>query len=252
MATGDVVSSKTDVTSVKAEDKDITEKVVYEALGKYVPVVPEGFTPPTIENPQYPNSEDPSKPGDPTTTTKIPYVPGLTPLNPTTGQPLEPVTPGNPKDGYKVPELPADPTQNTTITYVKDGSQVAVVHFVDEKGNAVNESVIETGDTGGTISATKVDAVKAALVAKGYEVVDPADTTLYTADKEGFYKEADRKFDAVSDKATGATDEKVPSQQYYVIVKGKERPVDPTKPLDPNNNPVDPTNPTPENPTKTA
>ncbi len=247
VATGDVEKSKTDVTDVKATDKDITDKVVYKALGKFVPVVPEGFTPPTIENPQYPNSEDPSKPGDPTTTTKIPYVPGLTPLNPTTGQPLEPVTPGNPKDGYKVPELPADPTQNTTITYVKDGSQVAVVHFVDEKGNAVNESVIETGDTGGTISATKVDAVKAALVAKGYEVVDPADTTLYTADKEGFYKEADRKFDAVSDKATGATDEKVPSQQYYVIVKAKELPVVPTKPVDKNDKPVDPTDPTTPN-----
>ena len=249
VATGDVVSSKTDVTSVKAEDKDITEKVVYEALGKYVPVVPEGFTPPTIENPQYPNNDtDPTKPGDPTTTTKIPYVPGLTPLNPTTGQPLEPVTPGNPKDGYKVPELPADPTQNTTITYVKDGSQVAVVHFVDETGKAVNESVIETGDTGGTISTTKADAVKAALVTKGYEVIDPTDATVYTADKEGFYKEADRTFDAVSDKATGAADEKVPSQQYYVIVKAKELPVVPTKPVNKNNEPVDPTDPT--NPNK--
>ena len=36
VATGDVDSSKKDVTSVKAEDKDITEKVVYKALGKYV------------------------------------------------------------------------------------------------------------------------------------------------------------------------------------------------------------------------
>ena len=246
IATGDVEASKKDVTDVKATDKDITEKVVYKALGKYVPVVPAGFNPPTIENPQYPNSEDPSKPGDPTTTTKIPYVPGLTPLNPTTGQPLEPVTPGNPKDGYKVPELPADPTQNTTITYVKDGSQVAVVHFVDEKGNSVNESVIETGDTGGTISTTKADAVKTALEAKGYEVVAPTDA-LYTADKEGFYKEADRKFDAVSDKATGAADEKVPSQQYYVIVKAKELPVVPTKPVDKNDKPVDPTDPTTPN-----
>ena len=247
IATGDVDASKKDVTDVKATDKDITDKVVYKALGKYVPVVPEGFNPPTIEHPQYPNSDDPSKPGDPTTTTKIPYVPGLTPLNPTTGQPLEPVTPGNPKDGYKVPELPVDPTQNTTITYVKDGSQVAVVHFVDETGKAVNESVIETGDTGGTISTTKADAVKAALVTKGYEVIDPTDATVYTADKEGFYKEADRTFDAVSDKATGAADEKVPSQQYYVIVKAKELPVVPTKPVNKNNEPVDPTDPTTPN-----
>ena len=246
IATGDVDASKKDVTDVKATDKDITDKVVYKALGKYVPVVPAGFNPPTIENPQYPNSEDPSKPGTPTTT--IPYVPGLTPLNPTTGQPLEPVTPGNPKDGYKVPELPADPTQNTTITYVKDGSQVAVVHFVDEKGNAVNESVVETGDTGKEISKSNVDKVKAALEAKGYTVVEPTDA-LYTTDKEGFYKEADRTFDAVSDKATGAAGEKVPSQQYYVIVKAKELPVVPTKPVNPNNEPVDPTDPiTPNKP----
>ena len=242
IATGDVDASKKDVTDVKATDKDITDEVVYKALGKYVPVVPAGFNPPTIENPQYPNSEDPSKPGDPTTTTKIPYVPGLTPLNPTTGQPLEPVTPDNPKDGYKVPELPADPTQNTTITYVKDGSQVAVVHFVDEKGNAVNESVIETGDTGGTISTTKADAVKAALATKGYEVVDPTDATVYTADKEAFYKEAGRTFDAVSDKATGAADEKVPSQQYYVIVKAKEITVPPTDETPTPNQPIIPGN----------
>ena len=64
---------------------------------------------------------------------------------------------------------------------------------------------------------------------------------FYTADKEGFYKEVNRKFDAVSDKATGQAGEKVPSQQYYVIVKAKELPVDPTKPVDPNNNPVNPT-----------
>ena len=245
VATGDVEASKKDVTDVKATDKDITDKVVYKALGKFVPVVPEGFTPPTIENPQYPNNnDDPSKPGDPTTTTTIPYVPGTTPVGPD-GQPLKPKVEGDPKQGY-VPPAPTTPTGDTTIVYVKDGSQVAVVHFVDEKGNSVNESVIETGDTGGTISTTKADAVKTALEAKGYEVVAPTDA-LYTADKEGFYKEADRKFDAVSDKATGAAGEKVPSQQYYVIVKAKELPVVPTKPVNPNNEPVDPTDPTTPN-----
>ena len=244
VATGDVEKSKTDVTDVKATDKDITDKVVYKALGKFVPVVPEGFTPPTIENPQYPNNnDDPSKPGTPTTT--IPHVPGTTPVGPD-GQPLKPKVEGDPKQGY-VPPAPTTPTGDTTILYVKDGSQVAVVHFVDEKGNSVNESVIETGDTGGTISTTKADAVKTALEAKGYEVVAPTDA-LYTTDKEGFYKEADRKFDAVSDKATGAAGEKVPSQQYYVIVKAKELPVVPTKPVNPNNEPVDPTDPVPNDP----
>lgn len=61
---------------------------MYKALGKYVPVVPAGFNPPTIQNPQYPNNPtDPTKPGTPTTT--IPYVPGTTPVGPD-GQPLTP------------------------------------------------------------------------------------------------------------------------------------------------------------------
>ena len=260
VATGDVEKSKTDVTDVKATDKDITENVVYKTVGKYVPVIPDGITPPANTNvdpkPYNNDPQDGSKVKDPdptnpvvpgTTTPIVPQIPGTTPVGPD-GKPLKPVDPNDLTKGY-IPPTPTDPTKDTSIIYVKDGSQVAVVHFVDEKGNSVNESVVETGDTGNTISTTKADAVKQALEAKGYEVVAPTDA-LYTADKEGFYKEADRKFDAVSDKATGVAGEKVPSQQYYVIVKGKERPVDPTKPLDPNNNPVDPTNPTPENPTK--
>ena len=260
VATGDVEGSKKDVTDVKATDKDITENVVYKTVGKYVPVIPDGITPPANTNvdpkPYNNDPQDGSKVKDPdptnpvvpgTTTPIVPQIPGTTPVGPD-GKPLKPVDSNDLSKGY-VPPTPTDPTKDTSIIYVKDGSQVAVVHFVDEKGNSVNESVVETGDTGNTISTTKADAVKKALEAKGYEVVAPTDA-LYTADKEGFYKEADRKFDAVSDKATGAADEKVPSQQYYVIVKAKDLPVDPMKPVDPNNNPVDPTNPTPENPTK--
>ncbi len=214
---------------VTATADDITETVVYKKLGSYIPVVPEGVTvPPGTDTTAkvYPkNPNDPTKPGIPTTV--IPEIPGTTPVGPN-GKPLE----KDPNGGYKVPPVPTDPTQNTTITYVKDGSQVAVVHFVDEKGRAVHESVVETGDTGNTISKTKVDRVKTALEAKGYTVFEPTDA-LYTTDKEGFYKEVTRTFDAVSDKATGAADEKIPSQQYYVIVKAKEIPVDPTKPTTP-------------------
>ena len=260
VATGDVEGSKKDVTDVKATDKDITENVVYKTVGKYVPVIPDGITPPANTNvdpkPYNNDPQDGSKVKDPdptnpvvpgTTTPIVPQIPGTTPVGPD-GKPLKPVDSNDLSKGY-VPPTPTDPTKDTSIIYVKDGSQVAVVHFVDEKGNSVNESVVETGDTGNTISTTKADAVKKALEAKGYTVVEPTDA-LYTTDKEGFYKEATRTFDAVSDKSTGTAGEKVPSQQYYVIVKAKDLPVDPTKPLDPNNNPVDPTNPTPENPTK--
>ena len=235
-------AKSTEVTGVQATDKDTEETIIYRKLGSYVPVVPAGVTPPADfdKTPKpYPNAtpEDPTRPGTPTTTT-IPEIPGTTPVGPD-GTPLT----KNPNGGYDLPPVPADPTQNTTITYVKDGSQVAVVHFVDEKGRAVNESVVETGDTGKEISKTNVDAVKAKLEAKGYTVVEPTDA-LYTADKEGFYKEATRTFDAVSDKSTGTAGEKVPSQQYYVIVKAKEIPADPTKPgTTPGTD--TPTNPTP-------
>ncbi len=223
-------AKSTEVTGVQATDKDTEETIIYRKLGSYVPVVPAGVTPPADfdKTPKpYPNAtpEDPTRPGTPTTpTTTIPEIPGTTPVGPD-GTPLT----KNPNGGYDLPPVPTDPTQNTTITYVKDGSQVAVVHFVDEKGRAVNESVVETGDTGNTISKTNVDAVKAKLEAKGYVVVEPTDA-LYTTDKEGFYKEETRTFDAVSDKSTGTAGEKVPSQQYYVIVKAKEIPADPTKP----------------------
>ena len=244
-------AKSTEVTGVQATDKDTEETIIYRKLGSYVPVVPAGVTPPANfdKTPKpYPNAtpEDPTRPGTPTTpTTTIPEIPGTTPVGPD-GTPLT----KNPNGGYDLPPVPTDPTQNTTITYVKDGSQVAVVHFVDEKGRAVNESVVETGDTGNTISKTNVDSVKAKLEAKGYVVVEPTDA-LYTTDKEGFYKEETRTFDAVSDKSTGTAGEKVPSQQYYVIVKAKEIPADPTKPgtTPGTDTPTGPT--TPENGTPT-
>ena len=233
IATGDVEASKKDVTDVKATDKDITEKVVYKALGKYVPVVPEGFTPPTIENPQYPNSEDPSKPGTPTT--KIPEIPGTTPVGPD-GKKLE----KDPTGGYKVPPVPKNPTENTTITYVKDGSQVAVTHFIEvnsatdktEKG-VVAQSIVDTGDTGKafTKGQSVTDTINV-LKAKGYTVV------------ENGYPE-NGTFDA--DATT--------NQEYRVLVTVNQIPVtpeteipdpntpeDPTKPIQPGK-PIDPQNP---------
>lgn len=155
VATGDVDSSKKDVENVTATDKDITENVVYKTVGKYVPVIPEGITPPANTNvdpkPYTNDPQDGSKVKDPdptnpvvpgTTTPIVPQIPGTTPVGPD-GKPLKPVDPADPSKGY-VPPTPADPTKDTSIIYVKDGSQVAVVHFVDEKGNSVNESVVET------------------------------------------------------------------------------------------------------------
>ena len=226
VATGDVDSSKKDVTGVNATDKDITEKVVYKALGKYVPVVPKGFTPPTIPNPQYPNNPtDPTKPGTPTTT--IPYVPGTTPVGPD-GQPLTPKDPNDKTKGYE-PPAPTTPTGDTTIVYTKDGSQVAVTHFIEvnsetdktEKGG-VAESVVDTGDAGKAF--TKGQAVTDtinALKAKGYTVVDNNYPT-------------DGKFDA---------DSKT-NQVYKVLVTAKPITVNPNGPTPTKDEPIDPGNPT--------
>ena len=232
VATGDVDSSKKDVTSVKAEDKDITEKVVYKALGKYVPVVPEGFTPPTIQDPQYPNNpDDPTKPGTPTTT--IPYVPGTTPVGPD-GQPLTPKNPANKEEGY-LPPAPTTPTGDTTILYVKDGSQIAVTKFVDTTGKGLEPSVVDSGDTGKAFTKdADVTAAINKILARGYEKV----ANVNAGEKDYPSTDAEKVFDA--DAST--------NQEYTVTFKPivKDIPTDPTTPgyVKPEpGQPVDPTKP---------
>ena len=232
VATGDVETSTKSVENVKAEDKDITEKVVYKALGKYVPVVPEGFTPPTIQDPQYPNNpDDPTKPGTPTTT--IPYVPGTTPVGPD-GQPLKPKVPGDPKQGYE-PPAPTTPTGDTTIVYTKDGSQVAVTKFVDTTGKGLEPSVVDTGDTGKPFTKdADVTAAINKILARGYEKV----ANVNAGEKDYPSTDAEKVFDA--DAST--------NQEYTVTFKPivKDIPTAPTTPgyVKPEpGQPVDPTKP---------
>ena len=231
-------AKSTERTNVQATDKDSEETIIYRKLGSYVPVIPEGVTPPpgtdlTPKPYETPTNEDPTRPGTPTETPVVPYIPGTTPVGPN-GKPLTPKDPNDPTKGYEVPKVPEDPTQNTTITYVKDGSQVALVHFIKADGTAVHVSVAEAGDTGKAIKTTNIDNVKAELEAKGYEVVAPTDP-VYTAEREAFYADANRTFDDKDDKG-----DKGISQVYYVIVKEGISPIDPDKPLDPNNPNVTP------------
>ena len=223
--------------NVKATDKDSEETIIYRKLGSYVPVIPEGVTPPAntdLTPKPYPNDpKDPTKPGTPAETPVVPYIPGTTPIGPN-GKPLTPKDPNDPTKGYEVPKVPEDPTQDTRITYVKDGSQVALVHFIKADGTAVHVSVAEAGDTGKAIKTTNIDNVKAELEAKGYEVVAPTDPA-YTAERVAFYADANRTFDDKDDKG-----DKGISQVYYVIVKEGISPIDPDKPLDPNNPNVTP------------
>ena len=223
--------------NVKATDKDSEETIIYRKLGSYVPVIPEGVTPPAntdLTPKPYPNNpNDPTLPGTPTETPVVPYIPGTTPVGPN-GKPLTPKDPNDPTKGYEVPKQPEDPTQNTTITYVKDGSQVALVHFIKADGTAVHVSVAEAGDTGKAIKTTNIDNVKAELEAKGYEVVASTDVA-YTTERVAFYADANRTFDDKDDKGDSGI-----SQVYYVIVKEGISPIDPDKPLDPNTPDVTP------------
>ena len=230
-------AKSTERTNVQATDKDSEETIIYRKLGSYVPVIPEGVTPPAntdLTPKPYPNDpKDPTKPGTPAETPVVPYIPGTTPIGPN-GKPLTPKDPNDPTKGYEVPKVPEDPTQDTRITYVKDGSQVALVHFIKADGTAVHVSVAEAGETGKAIKTTNIDNVKAELEAKGYEVVAPTDPA-YTAERVAFYADANRTYDDKDDKGDSGV-----SQVYYVIVKEGITPIDPDKPLDPNNPNVTP------------
>ena len=203
------------VVNVTGNSKDIKEVVTYKPIGSWIPNIPGQPTNPI----KYPNNpDDPTKPGKPTET--LPYVPGFTPKD-KDGNPLKPVDPTDPTKGYEVPSIPADPSQDTVINYVKD-TQKAKTTFVDEKGNPIPgvEAITEEGDSDTPL--TKEAEVKAKikeLENKGYELVSNT------------YPEGG-KFD--KDKDT--------DQEFKVTLKAKEVTVTPDQPKTPGT-PVDPNNP---------
>ena len=203
------------VVNVTGDSKDITEVVTYKPIGSWIPNIPGQPTDPI----KYPNNpDDPTKPGKPTET--LPYVPGFTPKD-KDGNPLKPVDPQDPTKGYKVPDLPTDPSQDTPINYVKD-TQKAKTTFVDEKGNPIPgvDAITEQGDSDTPL--TKEAEVKAKikeLENKGYELVSNT------------YPEGG-KFD--KDKDT--------DQEFKVTLKAKVVTVTPDQPKTPGT-PVDPNNP---------
>ena len=160
-----------------------TIEVVYKKLGSWIPRIPDGVTPPTgtdMTPKPYPNNPtDPTKPGTPTET--VPHVPGHTPVVPkdptkpvSPENPLVPLTPVDPKDptkGYNIPPVPENPSLDIPIEYVKDGQQRAIVNFVDENGNTVAASILQTGKAGDKFTKdTLVKATISELESKGYEV----------------------------------------------------------------------------------
>ncbi|HJF37550.1 MAG TPA: mucus-binding protein [Weissella cibaria] len=100
--------------------------VTYKALGAWTPSFPDT----TPDNPPsditYPN--DPNDPTQPDRSNPsvpvVPYVPGYTPEGP--NGPLTPVNPNDPSGGYLPPDVPTDPTADTTIVYHANEQTVTV------------------------------------------------------------------------------------------------------------------------------
>ncbi|HFI0634469.1 TPA: MucBP domain-containing protein, partial [Streptococcus suis] len=112
----------------------------YHKVANWIPQIPATPENPTPVNPVIPYPIDPTnpeKPIDPTTpypdgnVPSIPHVPGFTPLDPKTNEPLKPVDPTDPSKGY-VPPTPDESGIDTPIPYVQNGN--VVVNYVAEDG----------------------------------------------------------------------------------------------------------------------
>ncbi|HEM5990052.1 TPA: hypothetical protein U2B37_002231, partial [Streptococcus suis] len=112
----------------------------YQKVANWIPQIPATPENPTPVNPVIPYPFDPTnpdKPIDPTTpypggeVPSIPHVPGFTPVDPKTNEPLKPVDPTDPSKGY-VPPTPDESGIDTPIPYVQNGN--VVVNYVTEDG----------------------------------------------------------------------------------------------------------------------
>ena len=274
------VADKASVDKVEtnADSTGLDQKVVYTKLGSWVPRLPEGVTPPTgtdMTPKPYPNNPtDPTKPGtpvypepgtptDPNTPKPpvIPYVPGYTPKTPD-GNPLVPVDPNHPENGYKVPPVPTTPGKDTPITYEKvpdkpkpetTGTKevTRTIKYVDEKGNELakpsTDKVTFTGngsDWNAVGGDSTFDAVKSPVV-KGYILKDPAQKVV---EKETVKSDAKDETITVTYTKVGSFVPKVPEgatpRTPLTPTPYDNDPEDPTKVVTPNpEKPQDPKDP---------
>ena len=189
--------------------QNLEDTVVYDKVGKLVPVGPDGKTPiPDAPTPSYPN--DPTDPTKVIPNEPVPDVPGYTPVDPT-------------------PITPEDPTKDTPIPYTKDPVKAGLtVQYIDQDNN---NSVIKSDAVNGNIGG-KIDYSTASSITdfenKGYVLVT-----------DGFTGQAGDEF----------TTENNGQVYKVVFKHGTrpvtpENPADPNKPVDPDH----PDTPTPSNP----
>ncbi|WP_259716046.1 mucin-binding protein [Weissella confusa] len=139
--------------TVSYDSASVGFRVTYKALGAWTPSFPDT----TPDNPPtdvtYPN--DPTDPTQPDRTNPsvpvVPYVPGYTPELPD-GTPLTPVNPSDPTGGYLPPDVPADPTADTTIVYHANKQTVTVNYiYVADDGTRTQ---VHTESFSGNSNAT--------------------------------------------------------------------------------------------------
>ncbi|MCZ3484491.1 YSIRK-type signal peptide-containing protein [Lactobacillus gasseri] len=189
--------------------QNLEDTVVYDKVGKLVPVGPDGKTPiPDAPTPSYPN--DPTDPTKVIPNEPVPDVPGYTPVDPT-------------------PITPEDPTKDTPVPYTKDPVKAGLtVQYIDQDNN---NSVIKSDAVDGNIG-DKIDYSTASSITdfenKGYILVT-----------DGFTGQAGDEF----------TTENNGQVYKVVFKHGTrpvtpENPADPNEPVDPDH----PDTPTPSNP----
>ncbi|WP_420835863.1 mucin-binding protein, partial [Ligilactobacillus apodemi] len=152
------VADQASVPSTAVTQDNIEKTVTYTAVGKIVPVDPDGNKIPDVPTPDYKNDpDDPTKvvPNEP-----VPEIPGKTPETPT-------VTPN-------------DPTKDTEVVY-QANSQKAIINYIDQDSNySVIKSDTVTGSSNEKINYSTATELEE-LLNKGYVLVSdgfPADATF--------------------------------------------------------------------------
>ena len=135
------------VASKDSIQDNLYEQVTYRALGKIVPVDPDGNPIPNVPNPQYPN--DPTDPSKVISEQPVPNIPDMTPEVPTI--------------------TPKDPGEDTKVVYNYD-IQTAVINYIDETTGKQIASDSVTGRNNAKIEYTTADKLNE-LTNKGYVLV---------------------------------------------------------------------------------
>ncbi|WP_428844858.1 mucin-binding protein [Lactobacillus johnsonii] len=188
--------------------QNLEDTVVYDKVGKLVPVDPGNNPIPDAPTPNYPN--DPTDPTKVKPNQPVPDVPGYTPVDPT-------------------PITPVDPTKDTPVPYTKDATKAGLtVQYIDQdNNNSVIKSDSVDGNMGDKITYTTNSSISD-LENKGYILVT-----------DGFTGQA-------GDDFTSENNGKIYRVIFKHGTRPvtPENPADPDKPVDPNN----PNTPTPSNP----